>query len=319
MPQVYDATPYPVADACEQLLRAYVDDATLSCDPALLHDATAAPFAEAVALQALELLAADRGSTADLLFAPLWDTSVFAELAPVLPPLLRYLRARLAGQEPVLRLNPGSPSPAYPLLLLAAQALRAAQDDVPDAVRRCLAALATDPAAARVPAGDLANGLPDGADVENAVYFRDELRKALTQTVPVRDVLAAQDGTVLLVLDLAARPDVADLFRILLVDPPPGGADTGAEFGVFAGTDGALLRLDVQWFDPVRADVAVVLDVDQHAAAVQRLAAPTSTVLGLTGVDPREYPDALVPYIPVPGDPDRVRQLLEEAAARRSQ
>ena len=319
MSQVYDVTPYPVADACEQLLCAYVDDVPLSCDPALLHDATAAPFAEAVALQAVELLAADRGSTADLLFAPLWDTGVFVEFVPLLLPLLRYLRARLAGQEPVLRLNPGTPNPAYPLLLIAAQALRAAQDDVPDAVRRCLAALATDPAAARVPPGDLANGLPDGADVENAVYFRDELRKALTQTVPVRDALAAQDGTVLLVLDLIARPDLADLFRMLLVDPPPGGADTGAEFGVFAGPGGALLRLDVEWFDPVRADVAVVLDVDQYAAAVQRLTASTSTVVGLTGVDPREHPDGLIPYIPVPGDPDRVRQLLDEAAGRRSQ
>jgi hypothetical protein len=312
---IYRSTPAPVSEACEQLLRAYVDDAPLTCDPGMLHDPAALGFAEAVALQAVEQLRTDRGSTSDLLFAPLMDTGTFRDVAPAMPPLLRFLRARLANHTPVLRLDPETPSPAYTLLLIAAQALRAAQDEVPDAVSRCLAGLASDPTTERVPNGDLVVGLAD-ADVENVLYFRDELRKTLTQTVPVRDTLLAPNGDAVLVLDLAARPDVQDLFRILITDPPPGGADTGSEWGVFAGPEETLLRLDVTWFDPVRVDLALVLDVDHHAPAVQRIT--TSTTLVLTHLDPDRLPDASLPLIPVPADADRVRELLLQAKARRT-
>jgi hypothetical protein len=315
--RIYECVPPPVIEACEQVLRAYVADEAPTCDPRLLQHPAAPLFAEAAALQAVELLVADRGTTADLLFLPLTATGVFAELVPAMPPLLRFLRGRLAGHAPVLRLDPDTRSLPLTLLLLAGQALAAAQEAEPEALRRCLDGLAGDPADDRTPAGDLAIGLSedDAAGVDNERYFRDQLRRALTGAAPVRRALTGPDDTILIVADLAARPDVADLIRMLATDPPPGGADTVTTWSAFAGTQTSLIRLDVAWFEPVRTELALVLDVDEYGPELDVIA--RSPALELTGLDPREHPDELVSRIRIPVVPADVRRLLNEATARR--
>jgi hypothetical protein len=240
----YDAFPRPVVEACEEVLRAYTGHTAPTCDPALPATPPGIVLAEGVALEALCMLTETHGSTSDLLFSDLFEADLFADMTPTMLRLLRFLRARLAGQDPVLRLNPSAGELGLPFLLLAGHALILASgqssgsEAAAHTLADCLQRLATSPAQTRYPVGDLAFTLdnPDEADDER--FYRDALGQILSEAVPLLRVLPTPDrSTAFLVPDLTARPDIADLLRILATDPPQGGADTATYLRAFAGTN----------------------------------------------------------------------------------
>ncbi|MGP3690813.1 hypothetical protein ACTVZO_40110 [Streptomyces sp. IBSNAI002] len=327
MSKVYDSLPTPITEAGENVLRAYTEASVPTTDPGLLHTVEAMLFAEAAALEAVGLLTERQGSSSDLMFAELLDEPVFTDLAPTILAMLRFLRARIAGHDPVLRLDPSTSQPALCLLLLAGQALVSAADDRPgtepvrDALAECLHRLSTAPAEERYPAGDLGFGLDDEQrdEVDEETYLLDEVRKILTEAVPLRRVLTSargEGGAAFLAVDLVARPDVADLLRMLATDPPAGGADTSTRWRAFAGPASSLIRLEIEWLQPVNAVVAVVLDVDEYAPVLEALTRSDHVQLSVT--DPVGQPrDAVIHSVKVPTSGPALRHLLTEAARRR--
>lgn len=321
--KLYREIPRPVIATCEEVLSAYTSGRAPAGDPALLDDWPAMIYAEAAALEAVDILTARRGHSADLLFADLLEEPAFAPLTPAMLPLLHFLRARRAGHDPTLRLDPHSPQLALPLLLLAGQALVSAADERPGAsavdagLRECLRRLADTPLDERTPAGDLAFGLTEQQreQVSDEEFVRDEARKILTGTVPVSRAVAAVSRPVLLVLDLAARPDVEDLLRILHTDAPADGADTVTWWRAFAGTDTTVVRLEVQWLEPVRTSVAVVLEADEHRPLLETIAADGR--VDLTATDPADSPDSPFSLARVTTDGASLSGVLRQAASRR--
>ncbi|MFJ9574564.1 hypothetical protein [Streptomyces bacillaris] len=328
MSKVYDNLPPSVIAAGENVLRACTEGTAPTADPALLRTVEAMLFAEAAALEAVALLTDRRGSSSDLVFAELLEEPVFNDLAPTILSLLRFLRGRIAGHDPVLRLAPSTPQPALCLLLLAGQALVSAADDRPgtrpvrDALAQCLHRLATSPAEERCPAGDLGFGLDDHLrdEVDEETFVLDESRKILTESVPVRRVFTSapgRDEAVFLALDLEARPDVADVLRMLATDPPAGGADTSTRWRAFAAPAATLIRLEIEWLQPVNTALAVVLDADEYAPALQALT--HSDHVQLSATDPVDQPgDAVIHSVKVPTNGPELRYLLTEAARRRN-
>jgi len=184
----------------------------------------------------VDILTTLRGSSTDLHFAPLLREPVFAALTPAMPALLAFLRGRLAGQDPTLRLDPRHPKLAL-TLLLAGQALLAAADQMPatpgagEQRRGCLRRLADRPTgrwASRTTPGDLAVGLTEQqrqrADEE--AFLRDEARRFLTGAVPVRAVLVAPGDRGIVVLDVTARPELEEVLRLLHLGGARGAART---------------------------------------------------------------------------------------------
>jgi hypothetical protein len=162
---LYRVTSPAVIAEGEKVLRAYTEARDLrATDPQVLDGWDATISAESAALEALGTLVDRRGPSADLLFADLLEDQALSRLTPVMPRLLRFLRAGLAEQAPVLRLDHDTPSLAL-TLLLAAHALVQAADapaDSPQAeavLNHCLARLARDTLNDRLPPGDLGVGL----------------------------------------------------------------------------------------------------------------------------------------------------------------
>lgn len=327
MSKVYDNLPAPITEAGEDVLRAYTEGAVPTTDPGLLRTVEAMLFAEAAALEAVALLTERQGASSDLMFAELLEEPVFTDLAPTILAMLRFLRARIAGHDPVLRLDPSTPQPALCLLLLAGQALVSAAADRPGTqpvrvtLTECLHRLATTPAEERYPAGDLAFGLDDQQreEVDEETYLLDEVRKILTETVPLRRVLTraqSEGGTAFLAVDLAARPDVADLLRMLATDPPAGGADTSTRWRALAGPATSMIRLEIEWLQPVNTALAVVLDVDEYGPALEALT--HSDHVALSATDPVRQPgDALIHSVKITTSGPVLSHLLTEAARRR--
>ncbi|WP_042422157.1 hypothetical protein [Streptacidiphilus anmyonensis] len=279
--KLYRATPSAVIADSEEVLRAYTEHRGLRLtDPAVLAGWDAIIYAESAALEALSILADQRDSTADLYFAELLDEPEISHLTPVMPALLSFLRARLAEQDPVLRLEHDTPRLALTLLLLAAHALRQATDapagspQVAALVDACLDRLARDPLNDRLPAGDLCFALSSEerqhAPVDRLV--RDEIRKIRNKALPPKHVVVLPDQPPLLVLELGARPDIQDLLRILETDPPADGADTANWWQLLPLPHQILLRLQLDWLDPVRAQLVLLLDADTHRDALTRIA-----------------------------------------------
>ncbi|MEV8544465.1 hypothetical protein [Streptomyces sp. NPDC051572] len=294
MSNLYDALPADVVAACEHVLHVYAAGQPLSADLELLRSSAAMLFAEAAALEAVELLGAEQGSSSDLHFSDLFHQPLVEPLTPPMLPLLGFLRARLAGQSPVLRLDPTVLDPALTILLLAAQALVSAAGEQPEPARveellhQCLTRLATDPADQRTPSGELLFGLTpeDLQEADEEAVLRDQLATMYTGTVPVLRRLRASDGAVVLALDLTARPDVTDVFRHLITNPPAEGADTAVHWRGFAVGETGLVRLSVEWLQPVHAELAIVLHTDQDGHVLRAIA--DSDQLGLTSGDPRD-------------------------------
>ncbi|MFM9452428.1 hypothetical protein [Streptomyces europaeiscabiei] len=294
MSKLYDEFPADVVAACVDVLHVYTAGQPLSADLELLRSPAAMLFAEATALEAVELLGAEQGSSSDLHFSDLFHEPLVEPLTPPMLPLLGFLRARLAGQNPVLRLDPAVLEPALTLLLLAAQALVSAAGEQPEPARveellqQCLTRLTTDPADQRTPPGELLFGLtPDGLqEADEEGVLRDQLATMYTGAVPVLRRLRASDGAVVLALDLNARPDLADVFRHLITNPPAEGADTSVHWQGFAVAEMGLVRLSVEWLQPVHAELAVVLRVDQDGRVLRAIA--DSDQLGLTDGDHRD-------------------------------
>ncbi|PCG87106.1 hypothetical protein CIB93_04465 [Streptomyces sp. WZ.A104] len=327
MSKVYDNLPSTITEAGENVLRAYAEGTAPTTDPGLLQTVEAMLFAEAAALEAVVLLTERHSSSSDLVFAELLEEPVFMDLAPTILSMLRFLRGRIAGHDPVLRLDPSTPQPALCFLLLAGQALVSAAADRPgtqpvrDALAECLHRLATAPAEERYPAGDLGFGLEDQQreEVDEETYLLDEVRKVLTESVPLRRVLTSvrgKGGAAFLTVDLAARPDVADLLRMLATDPPAGGADTSTRWRAFAAPAATLIRLEIEWLQPVNTTLALVLDVDEYAPALEALT--HSDHVQLSATDPVGQPrDAVIHSVKIPTNGPELRHLLAEAARRR--
>lgn len=283
-----ESTPDGIYTACDDVIRAYLHGRTPVVDPVALVPDAAARYAEMVALQSLQLLTSRVEYVTDLTFAQLFDAEAFTDLAPAMRRLVRFLRARLVGHEPHLRLPPeirrGTPSLALALLLVAAHALTMTGPDPEDALHRVYEGLRTGPASAFAGTGDLAHALPPAAaaTATEAVAVADEVRALFSEAVPITSSYLTEQGQALLVLDLAARPDVADLFRIQEIDPSPEGADTWSKWsGLVAG---GVVRLDIEWIEPVRVGLALVLTLAEHADILEVLA--HSYQLVLTATDP---------------------------------
>ena len=240
---------------------------------------------------------------------------MFAPLVPTMPALVRYLRGRRAGHAPVLRLDPGTPAVAYTLLVLAVQALDATGQPA-EALARTLAALDTDPVDDRTPAGDLAHGLPEGQDdeAEFSAVVRDHLRRTLTGTVPIASTTTAADGTLIMLMDDAARPELADLVRILAAGPQPA-PTMRVEWGAYAGPESSILRLAVAWSQPIAEELALALDFDLYEPELRRVAEDGRLALA---VDKHDQDREQLATIRIPIDAAGLADLLDECAGRRA-
>ncbi|MFJ5973426.1 hypothetical protein [Streptomyces sp. NPDC093060] len=165
-------------------------------------------------------------------------------------PLLRFLRGRRADQNPVLLLAPDAPMPALTLLLIVGHALLSACDDRPgspaahDVLRVCLRRLATGPLDDRTSVGELAFALTEEQQeqADDETFVRDQVRRFFSEAVPVRRAAALTDRPPL--LDLAARPDIEDLMRVLHSASTADGADTVTRWRALAGADTVRLEVD---------------------------------------------------------------------------
>jgi hypothetical protein len=283
----------------------------------VLRSSDAAEFGEALALEALALLAEQRGEVLDLHFAPLYSGEFLETPSGVVHGLLAFLRARLLGQDPVLRLPADTAPIGLTLVLIAGQAVVEAGDDRRELVRTALSRLRHSPVELRVPAGDLGYALDDADGGHSSEQVaRDQVRRMLTGTVPL-SAAGTDDKRLWLAVDAAARPDVRDLMRILAVDPPPGGADTRTEWSLYINGPSVLVRLSIDCLEPVLVRFALAFDLDKHGE-VLREAARTAHFFLLLHV-PRfegarqEHVAALL----VPHDGSSLARLLAHAAAQR--
>ena len=313
---VYARVPESVSTACESLLGEYAAGHGVRLAPQqleVLRRSDAASFAEALALEALALLAERRGEILDLYFAPLAAGGQAEILSPAMPELVTFLRARLFGQSPVLRLPAGSPAVGPTLVLIAGQAIVEAGEDRREAVRTVLSRLRQSPVEPRVPAGDLGYALDDVDGHPPDQVQRDQVRLMLTGAVPLSAAGLAGER-LWLALDLAARPDIRDLMRIFATEPLPGGAETRTEWSLLPGTP-ALVRLSIDCLEPVLVRFAVAFDLGRHGE-VLREAARTDNML-VVGREPgsgdsgQEHLSALI----VPHNGQSLARLLAHAAA----
>ena len=299
---VYTRVPAAVVSACESLLGKYVDGIDGKVAPELiklLGGDDAALFAEALALEALALLAERRGEILDLYFAQLAVDEQVEIPSPAMPDLVAFLRARLLGQSPVLRLPADTPPLGSTLVLIAGRAVAEAGEDRQEALQTVLSRLRRSPVELRVPSGDLGRALDDTDGHPPDEVRRDQVRRMLTGTVPLSAAGLAGEQ-LWLALDLTARPDIRDLMRIFATDPLPGGAETRTEWLLLPGTP-SLLRLSIDCLEPVLVRFAVAFDFDTHGE-VLREAARTDHVFvvarepGSGGTEHERLPALLVPH-----------------------
>lgn len=262
-----------VSSACESLLEQYV--AGLGTGPVpeameVLRGGEAASFAEALALEALALLAERHGDILDLYFAQLYAGGRFEIPTPVVLALVAFLRARLIGQDPVLRLPLGAPPLGPILVLIAGRAIVEAGEERRETMRTVLSRLRHRPVEPRVPRGDLGRALDDAAGHPPEQVRRDQVRRILTGAVPLSAAGLSGDR-LWLALDLAARPDIRDLMRIFAADPMPGGADTRTEWSLLPGNP-ALVRLSIDCLEPVLVRFALTFELERHGEVLREAA-----------------------------------------------
>lgn len=311
--QVYTKTPARVIGACEYVLDEYVTHAQLQWNDDLLQvlrGSPAALYAEAAALEALAVLHENRGEILDLYFAELYASEQFEILTPIMPELVWFLRSRIAGQHPVLQMPAETLPVGLTFLLIAGHALRQAGENPAAMLESCIERMKHDPAEQRLPPGDLSYA-PDGDG-----DLRDQLLRILSGTAPIIRAEAERDGEIWFAVDLAARPDVRDLMRMLTLDPPADGADVVTRWSVFAVEHIAVLRLQIDWLEPVRVRLALALDHAEHRLLMR--AAARSTHVVIAAKDPADAdPDEQILALRVPVDPASLKPLLAHATARR--
>lgn len=314
---VYSRVPENVSAACESLLAEYAAGRGVEPDPELtevLRGSDAALFAEALALESLALLAERRGEILDLYFARLAAGGQVEIPAPAMPDLVAFLRARLMGQNPVLRLPADTPPIGSTLVLIAARAIVEAGEDGRETMRTVLSRLRHSPAERRVPSGDLGYALNDADEHPPEQVTRDQVRRMLTGAVPLRAAGLAGER-LWLALDLAARPDIRDLMRIFAADPLPGGAETRTEWSLLPGSP-ALVRLSIDCLEPVLVRFAIAFDLERHGG-VLREAARTDQVF-VVGREPGSGPAGRdrLPALIVPHDSRSLVRLLAHVSGQ---
>jgi hypothetical protein len=309
---VYTRVPETVSDACEYVLAEYAAGLGVSFAPELLEvlrTSDAALFAEALALEALALLAERRGEILDLYFTQLAAGGQFEVHTPAMFDLVAFLRTRLVGQNPVLRLPADTPAVGPALVLLAGQAIAEAGEDRRETTRTVLNRLRHSPAERRVPSGDLGYALDQLDGLPPEQVRRDQERRILTGAVPLDAAGLSEKGGLWLALNLTARPDIRDLMRIFAADPLPGGAETRTEWSLLPGTP-ALVRLSIDCLEPVLVRFALAFDLDNHGE-VLREAARTDQVF-VVGRQPEPEPsdDKPLPALIVPHNGRSLARLL---------
>jgi len=262
---VYERVTAAVSGACESVVEEYVAGLGVRLTSELveiLRGDAASMFAEGLALEAMALLAERRGELLDLYFTPPAVDEELGMPAPAMRDLVIFLRARLSGDDPVLRLPVGTPPITLTLLLIAGQAVAQAGEDRREATRTVLDRLRNGPVELTVRAGDLGYAL-DGVDgYPPDQVRRDQVRRILSGTVPLTAAGLVGDR-LWLALNLNARPDIRDLMRIFAADPPAGGAETRTEWSLLPGNP-ALVRLSIDCLEPVLVRFAIAFDLARH-------------------------------------------------------
>lgn len=317
---VYARIPETVSSACESLLGEYATGLGVRLVPELmevLRGSDAAQFAEALALEALALLAERRGEILDLYFARLTTGGQVEIPTPAVPDLVAFLRARLVGQDPVLRLPAGTPAVGPSLVLIAGRAIVEAGEDPRETMRTVLSRLRHSPVELRVPSGDLGYALDDEDGHPPEQVRRDQVRRMLTGAVPLSAAGLAGER-LWLALDLAARPDIRDLMRIFATDPLPGGAETRTEWSLLPGTP-ALVRLSIDCLEPVLVRFAIAFDLDRHGEVLQEAARADHVFM--VGREPGSGAagQERLPALLVPHNGGSLARLLAHVAAQRRQ
>jgi hypothetical protein len=262
---VYERVTAAVSSVCESVVEEYSAGRGVRLVPEqveVLRGDAAGVFAEGLALEAMALLAERRGELLDLYFTQPTADEQLGMPAPAMLDLVIFLRARLSGNEPVLRLPVGTPPIALTLLLIAGQAIAQAGEDRREATSTVLDRLRNAPVELIVRAGDLGYALDgmDGYPLDQVE--RDQVRRILSGTVPL--TAAGLSGDRLwLALNLNARPDIRDLMRIFAAEPLPGGAETRTEWSLLPG-DPALVRLSIDCLEPVLVRFAIAFDLARH-------------------------------------------------------
>ncbi|OLE27518.1 MAG: hypothetical protein AUG49_05110 [Catenulispora sp. 13_1_20CM_3_70_7] len=288
----------------------WISGRAVLAESAAALDAVPLRYAQAAAVEAVAMLIEARGTSVDLWFADLLDAHGLEEFAPgrtMLLPLIAHVRGQLAGHEPYLRLPPGTPIPTAALLLIAAQAIRAAADDEPERqalLAQCLNRAAADRPGAPALKGTLVPGLSakDQRTATEAELDRDTFAGFVSGRVPVPGVgMVTDDGpAVLLGLALAARPDIADLLWMLTTDPPTGGADVGVAWTAMAMHDKRLVRADITFLNPVHTEFGVIFDVDDNKAAVRAIAGCSELALvehAAAGTGTNGFVNVRIPWV----------------------
>jgi hypothetical protein len=262
---VYERVTAAVSSACESVVEEYVAGRGVRLVPELveiLRGDAASVFAEGLALEAMALLAERRGELLDLYFTQPTVDEQFGMPAPAMRDLVIFLRARLSGDDPVLRLPVGTPPIALTLLLIAGQAIVQAGEDRREVTRTVLSRLRNAPVELVVRAGDLCYAL-DGVDgYPPDQVRRDQERLILSGTVPLNAAGLSGDR-LWLALNLNARPDIRGLMHILAADPLPGGAETRTEWTLLPGNP-ALVRMSIDCIEPVLVRFAIAFDLTRH-------------------------------------------------------
>jgi hypothetical protein len=262
---VYERVTAAVSSACESVVEQYVAGRGIRLVPELVEilRGDAAPlFAEGMALEAMALLAERRGELLDLYFTQPADDEQFGMPTPAMHDLVIFLRARLSGDDPVLRLPAGTPPITLTLLLIAGQAIAQAGEDRQEATRTVLDRLRNAPVELIVRAGDLCYALDSVVGYPPYQVRRDQTRRILSGTVPLNAAGLSGDR-LWLALNLNARPDIRGLMRLFAEDPLPGGAETRTEWLLLPG-DPALVRLSIDCIEPVLVRFAIAFDLARH-------------------------------------------------------
>lgn len=270
---VYEIVTAEVSSACESVVEQYVAGRGLRLAPEvveILRGEAASVFAEGFAIEAMALLAERRGELLDLYFTNPAVDEQLGMPAPALHDLVIFLRGRLSGVNPVLRLPVGTPPIALTLLLIAGQAIAHAGENRREATRTVLDRLRNAPVELVVCAGDLGQALDGVHGYTPDEVRRDQVRRILTGTVPLNAAGLSGDW-LWLALNLNARPDIRALMRVLAADPLPEGADTRTEWSLLPG-DPALVRLQIDCLEPVLVRFAIAFDVTRHREVLSEAA-----------------------------------------------
>lgn len=93
-------------------------------------------------------------------------------------------------------------------------------------------------------------------------------------------------------------------------DAPADGADTVTRWRALDGGD--IVRLEVEWLEPVRTSLAVLLDAAEHQGVLNQIA--TGGLVDLTATDPRDSLEDPFSFARVTTNGESLADVLRRAA-----